>query len=356
MNEQDTQFGIYLHVPFCSRRCDYCSFATWTDREHLIEQYLEACKTQAKKWSPELPPITSIFIGGGTPNLVPATLLMDVVSGLPTATDVEFTVECNPDLVTSRQIDTYIEAGVNRISLGVQSMVSHVLESLGREHEPTNVQRAVNKIRSAGITNLSFDLIYGAQGESMEDWQMTLENAISLKPDHVSAYALTVEPGTPLAADSHRYPDDDDQADKYFEAERLLTSAGYANYEISNWSQIGKASRHNFLYWSQGEYLGIGVAAHSHINQKRFWSVRTPERYISAISEDSSVEAASEQLDAAGWELEGRQLALRTDLGVPREYIPEEVRYLTEPAEIDGNRKLTVEGRLLANEVAIRLR
>jgi len=355
MNEEGAQFGIYLHVPFCSRRCDYCSFATWTDREHLIEQYLEACKTQVKKWSPKLPPITSIFIGGGTPNLVPATLLMDVVSDLPISTDVEFTVECNPDLVTSRQIETYLEAGVNRISLGVQSMVPHVLESLGREHDPTNVQRAVKEIRSAGITNLSFDLIYGAQGESIEDWQMTLENAISLKPDHVSAYALTVEPGTPLAADSHRYPEDDDQADKYYEAERLLTRAGYANYEISNWSQIGKASRHNFLYWSQGEYLGLGVAAHSHINQKRFWSVRTPERYISAISEDSSVEAASEQLDADDWKLEGRQLALRTHLGVPEECIPEEVRYLMEPAEIDGNLKLTVEGRLLANEVAVRL-
>ena len=356
MKEKDTQFGIYLHVPFCSRRCDYCSFATWTDREHLIEQYLAACKTQATKWSPKLPNITSIFVGGGTPNLVPAELLMDVVSDLPVADDVEFTVECNPDLVTSRQINTYLEAGVNRISLGVQSMVSHVLESLGREHEPTNVQRAVKKIRSAGITNLSFDLIYGAQGESIEDWQTTLENAISLKPDHLSAYALTVEPGTPLAADAGRHPDDDDQADKYFEAERLLTEAGYSNYEISNWSQIGKASRHNLLYWNQEEYLGLGVAAHSHINQKRFWSVRTPERYITAISEDSSVEAASEQLDADGWELEGRQLALRTNLGVPKECIPEEVRYLTEPAEIDGNLKLTVEGRLLANEVAIRLR
>ena len=356
MKESDTKFGIYVHVPFCSRRCDYCSFATWTDKEHLIEQYLASCKAQADKWLLQVPSITSIFVGGGTPNLVPASLLMNVVSELPLADDVEFTVECNPDLVTSSQMETYVKAGVNRISLGVQSMIPHVLESLGREHEPRNVQLAANEIRSAGIANLSFDLIYGAKGESIEDWRTTLENAISLKPDHLSAYGLTVEPGTPLAADAGRHPDDDDQADKYFEAERLLTEAGYANYEISNWSQLGKASRHNLLYWNQDEYLGLGVAAHSHINQKRFWSVRTPERFISAISENSSVEAASEQLDADGWELEGRQLALRTSQGVPEEFIPDEVRHLTEPAEVSGNLKLTVEGRLLANEVAIRLR
>lgn len=355
MQQKRAEFGIYLHVPFCSRRCDYCSFATWTDREHLIEQYLAACKTQANKWAPELPSITSVFVGGGTPNLVPATLLMDVVSELPFADDVEFTVECNPDLVTNSQMETYREAGVNRISLGVQSMIPHVLDSLGREHEPNNVQLAVNTIRSAGLNNLSFDLIYGARGESAEDWRTTLEKAISLKPDHLSAYALTVEPGTPLAADSIRHPDDDDQADKYLEAERLLTDAGYSNYEISNWSQSGKGSRHNLLYWNQGEYLGLGVAAHSHIAQKRFWSVRTPERYISAISENCSVEAASEQLDPDSWELEGRQLALRTNSGVAEKFVPEEVRYLTEPAEVDGNLKLTVQGRLLANEVAIRL-
>ena len=356
MKESDTQFGIYVHVPFCSRRCDYCSFATWTDKEHLIEQYLASCKAQADKWLPQVPSITSIFVGGGTPNLVPASLLMNVVSELPLADDVEFTVECNPDLVTSSQMETYVKAGVNRISLGVQSMIPHVLESLGREHEPRNVQLAVNEIRSAGIVNLSFDLIYGAKGESIEDWRTTLQNAIALKPDHLSAYALTVEPGTPLAANSGRHPDDDDQADKYLEAERLLTDAGYTNYEISNWSQQGKASRHNLLYWNQDEYLGLGVAAHSHINQKRFWSVRTPERFISAMSENSSVEAASEQLDAESWELEGRQLALRTSRGVPEKFIPKEVRHLTEPAEVDGNLKLTVEGRLLANEVAIRLR
>ncbi|MDP6284604.1 MAG: radical SAM family heme chaperone HemW [Acidimicrobiales bacterium] len=357
MNQEDPKkFGLYLHVPFCSRRCDYCSFATWTDREHLIDQYLTACKTQAATWAPELPVITSIFIGGGTPNLVPAELLMNVVAELPIATDSEFTVECNPDLVSSDQLETYVHAGVNRISLGVQSMVPYVLASLGREHDPENVQSAVKKIRSAGITNINFDLIYGAQGETNEDWRVSLEKALSLEPNHLSTYALTVEPGTPLATDIERHPDDDDQADKYIETDRLLTAAGYSNYEISNWAQPDKESRHNLLYWNQGEYLGLGVAAHSHIGQKRFWSVRTPERFISAISKNSSVEAGSEQLDVDGWALEGRQLALRTSSGVPEEFIPREVRHLTQPADLDGNLKLTAEGRLLANEVAVRLR
>ncbi len=357
MNQEDPKkFGLYIHVPFCSRRCDYCSFATWTDREHLIDQYLTACKTQAMKWAPELPVITSIFIGGGTPNLVPAELLMNVVAELPIATDSEFTVECNPDLVSGDQLETYVHAGVNRISLGVQSMVPHVLASLGREHDPKNVQSAVKKIRSAGITNINFDLIYGAQGETNEDWRVSLDKALSLEPTHFSTYALTVEPGTPLATDIERHPDDDDQADKYIEADRLLTAVGYSNYEISNWAHPDKESRHNLLYWNQGEYLGLGVAAHSHIGHKRFWSVRTPERFISAISENSPVEAGSEKLDVDGWALEGRQLALRTSSGVPQEFVPHEVRHLTEPADLDGNLKLTAEGRLLANEVAVRLR
>ncbi len=327
MEEKDSKkFGIYLHVPFCSRRCDYCSFATWTDREHLIDKYLAACKTQAMNWAPELPDVTSIFVGGGTPNLVPAELLMDVLAELPIARDIEFTVECNPDLVSSRQIETYVQAGVNRISLGVQSMVPHVLTSLGREHDLDNVHSAVESVRSAGITNVNFDLIYGAQGETTEDWLVTLEKAVSLEPDHLSAYALTVEPGTPLATDIDRYPDDDDQADKYLEADRLLATAGYSNYEISNWAKPDKASRHNLLYWNQEEYLGLGVAAHSHIDHKRFWSIRTPERFITAISKNSSVEAGSERLDNDGWALEGRQLALRTNIGIPQEFIPDEVR------------------------------
>lgn len=356
MTAQATErFGVYLHVPFCVRRCDYCSFATWTDRDHLIDQYLAACRTQARTASINLPDITSVFIGGGTPNLVPADSLMSIVRELPLAPTVEFTVECNPDLVDDQQLETYVAAGVNRVSLGVQSMVPHVLASLGREHNPDNVHAAVQTIREAGITRLNLDLIYGANGESIEDWKTSVESSLSLHPEHLSTYALTVEPGTPLAEDVDRHPDDDDQADKYLLADDLITSAGLMNYEISNWARPGDECQHNMLYWTQGEYLGLGVAAHSHIAQRRFWSVRTPERFIKAIEKGSSVEAGAEELGPDAWALEGRQLAIRTSEGVPQEFVPHKVQHLTEPSNVAGKVKLSVEGRLLANEVSISL-
>ena len=356
MTAQATErFGVYLHVPFCVRRCDYCSFATWTDRDHLIDQYLAACRTQARTASINLPDITSVFIGGGTPNLVPADSLMSIFRELPLAPTVEFTIECNPDLVDDQQLETYVAAGVNRVSLGVQSMVPHVLASLGREHNPDNVHVAVQTIRDAGITRLNLDLIYGANGESIEDWKTSVESSLSLHPEHLSTYALTVEPGTPLAEDVDRHPDDDDQADKYLLADELITSAGLMNYEISNWARPGDECQHNMLYWTQGEYLGLGVAAHSHIAQRRFWSVRTPERFIKAIEKGSSVEAGAEELGPDAWALEGRQLAIRTSEGVPQEFVPHKVQHLTEPSNVAGKVKLSVEGRLLANEVSISL-
>ncbi len=356
MTAQATErFGVYLHVPFCVRRCDYCSFATWTDRDHLIDQYLAACRTQARTASINLPDITSVFIGGGTPNLVPADSLMSIFRELPLAPTVEFTIECNPDLVDDQQLETYVAAGVNRVSLGVQSMVPHVLASLGREHNPDNVHAAVQTIREAGITRLNLDLIYGANGESIEDWKTSVESSLSLHPEHLSTYALTVEPGTPLAEDVDRHPDDDDQADKYLLADDLITSAGLMNYEISNWARPGDECQHNMLYWTQGEYLGLGVAAHSHIAQRRFWSVRTPERFIKAIEKGSSVEAGAEELGPDAWALEGRQLAIRTSEGVPQEFVPHKVQHLTEPSNVAGKVKLSVEGRLLANEVSISL-
>ena len=353
--EATQKFGVYLHVPFCVRRCDYCAFATWTDREHLIDEYLAACRAQARTASTNLPDITSVFIGGGTPNLVPADTLMSIFRELPIAPTAEFTVECNPDLVDRQQMETYVAAGVNRVSLGVQSMVPHVLTSLGRDHNPHNVHEAVQTIREAGIAHLNLDLIYGAKGESISDWKTSVESALALRPEHLSTYALTVEPGTPLAEDKDRHPEDDDQADKYLLADDLISSAGLANYEISNWAQPGDECQHNMLYWTQGEYLGLGVAAHSHVGQRRFWSVRTPERFIKGITEGSSVEAGAEKLDSDAWALEGRQLAIRTSEGVLEEFVSDEVQHLTESSEVAGKVKLTVEGRLLANEVSIRL-
>lgn len=348
-----TPFGVYLHIPFCSRRCDYCAFATWTDRHHLQQQYMQALLADVV--AADLPPVTSVFVGGGTPTLVDPRLLAAVLRAVPTAAGAEVTVECNPDDVEEGLLDVFVAAGVNRVSIGVQSMVPHVLASLGRSHLPQNVQRAVAAVRSVGLPTFNLDLIYGAAGESLEDWRVTLEQAIELGPPHVSAYALTVEAGTPLFDEPQRHPDDDDLADKYELADDLLTASGRDNYEVSNWARPGNECRHNILYWQQGDYRGFGSAAHSHRSGRRWWNLRTPERYIAAVETGSSTEAAGETLDDETRRVEGLQLALRMRDGVPAEAI--DADGLEGLVQHDGVRvRLTRAGRLLANEVSLRLR
>ena len=346
-------FGVYLHIPFCARRCDYCAFATWTDRHHLQDAYLAALAADIRR--SELPPVTSVFVGGGTPTLVDGGALAGVLAAIPVVDGAEVTIECNPDDVTAELMRTYRAAGVTRVSIGVQSMVPRVLASLGRTHDPVNVVAAVAAVRAAGVPTFNLDLIYGAAGERLEDWRATLSAALALEPPHISAYALTVEAGTPLAADTSRHPDDDDLADKYEAADDALTAAGLANYEVSNWALPGHECRHNILYWQQGEYLGFGSAAHSHRAGRRWWNLRTPERYIAAVAAGGSTEAAGESLDEESRRIEGLQLALRMRDGVPRAAL--DVEGLEGLVIDDGERvRLTRAGRLLANEVSLRLR
>jgi oxygen-independent coproporphyrinogen-3 oxidase len=350
-------FGVYLHIPFCARRCDYCAFATWTDRAHLVDQYLAACRAHIRRAVEDgLPPATSVFVGGGTPSLVPPDALMAVLAEIPRRDGCEVTVECNPDTVTDAMAATYAAGGVTRVSMGVQSMDPAVLAALGRTHDPAAVATAVERVRAAGIGDLNLDLIYGGAGEDVASWERTIDGVLALEPEHVSAYALTVEPGTPLAADEARHPDDDDQADKYVLATERLEAAGYQWYELSNWARPGHECRHNLLYWSGGEYLGVGCAAHSHRRGRRWWNVRTPERYLVAVESGAPVEAGGEELDDDGRRLEALQLSLRTRAGVP-------VSALADDPALDGlvhrvgdRAVLTVTGRLLANEVALRLR
>jgi oxygen-independent coproporphyrinogen-3 oxidase len=215
----------------------------------------------------------------------------------------------------------------------------------------------VDHVRDAGIPTLNLDLIYGVAGESLDDWQRTLDEALALDPPHVSAYALTVEAGTPLADDPTRHPDDDDQAEMYLAASAALEAAGLAWYEISNWARRGHECRHNQLYWTMGEYQAFGCAGHSHRGGRRFWNVRTPERYIAAVAAGESPEAAGEQLDPDERRLEALQLAVRTRGGVPASSLPvEDLSDLVSVDAADGRAILTVRGRLLANEVALRLR
>lgn len=355
-----TPFGVYIHIPFCTKRCDYCAFATFTDRFHLEDAYVDAMLADVERHRADgtLRTATSIFVGGGTPSIIDPSRLAEVIAAVPVTDDVEITVECNPDTVSMELFDVYVAAGVNRISFGVQSMVPSVLIALGRTHDPDSVARAVAQARAAGIDRLNLDLIYGGAGETVEQWRTTIERTIELAPDHVSAYALTIEAGTPLADDPSRHPDDDDQADKYLLADRLLSAAGLHNYEISNWASEGQECAHNLLYWRQGDYLGFGSAAHSHEDGRRWWNVRTPDRYIELIASAKSPESSSEDLDLERRRIEGLQLSLRTIDGVPAGSLAaDDLEELDGLVERDGDRlRLTIEGRLLANEVAVRLR
>jgi oxygen-independent coproporphyrinogen-3 oxidase len=354
--EQVDPFGVYVHIPFCASKCDYCAFATWTDRHHLTDAYLEALRVEISRAAEAGMPVAStVFVGGGTPSMVDPHELGAVIDAIPTVDGAEITVECNPDDVDEALLAAYREHGVNRVSVGVQSMASHVLGSLGRRHDQRNVERAVEAIRAVGLPSFNLDVIYGAAGESLVDWRTTVEAVAALEPPHVSAYGLTVEPGTPLADDPVRHPDDDDQADKYDVVDGLLTAAGLANYEISNWARPCHECRHNMIYWRQQDYRGFGCAAHSHESGRRWWNVRTPDRYIDLVAAREPTEAAGESLDESTREFERLELMLRLRDGVPVSALDgDELPGLVERA---GDRwVLTRAGRLMQNEIATRLR
>jgi oxygen-independent coproporphyrinogen-3 oxidase len=350
--------GIYVHVPFCASRCDYCAFATWTGISHLAATYVDACLSELRSaYEAGIGKATTVFFGGGTPSQLPAEELARLLKAISRENAAEVTVECNPEDVTASLLSAYCSAGVTRISLGVQSLAPHVLAGLGRRHGPEAVPRAVAAVGEAGFSTFSVDLIYGARPESDRDWAATVQGVLALEPQppHVSAYALQAEPGTPLWRDLERHPDDDVQARRYEIADDLLEAAGLSWYEISNWSRPGHECRHNQNYWRQGEYLGIGCAAHSHLAGRRFWNIRTPERYIAAISSKSSPVAGEERLDTEASLIEALELAIRTRDGVEAGALPDDEALAGLIERRHGRAVLTRRGRLLANEVACRL-
>ena len=353
-----SDFGVYVHVPFCRHRCDYCAFATFTDRDHLMVRYVEAVRADVRRARAEGMPIAdTVFFGGGTPTRLAPELLVSILDEIPRASDAEVTVECNPDDVSEEMFRVFVDHGVNRVSFGVQSMQQHVLLSLGRTHDPDNVRRGVEAARRAGLS-FNLDVIYGAHGESLRDWERTVRSVIQLEPPHVSAYGLTVEGGTPLADRPEQHPDDDVQAEMYEVVDDLLTAAGLLNYEVSNWARPGHESRHNRVYWNQGDYLGFGPAAHSHASGRRWWNVRTPDRYIEVVESGRSPQSSEEVLDDETRRIEGLQLALRTRRGVPVEAFSTVDLDLLDGLVVveDGRAVLTRRGRLMANEVSLRLR
>ena len=353
-------FGVYVHIPFCRARCDCCAFATYTDRDHLMESYAAACRVELGRARGEegMPPASSVFFGGGTPSRLPADLLVAILDAVPRRPGAEVTVECNPEDADPVRLAAYRAAGVTRISLGVQSTVPHVLAGLGRRHGSDRAVEAARAVAGAGFESWSMDLIIGGAGETDADWEQSLADVLGLAspPPHLSAYSLTVEPGTPLAAAPDRHPNDDTQAGRYERADRILSGHGYRWEEISNWALPGHECRHNGLYWDQGDYRGIGSAAHSHRGGRRWWNLRTPDRYVAAVEAGRPVRAGEEVLSDEQRRFEALALSLRTRLGVPLDALPDRPELEGLVDRSGGRAVLTVRGRLLANAVTARLR
>ena len=352
-------FGVYVHVPFCAHRCDYCAFATYADRDHLMDDYVAAVLAEiARARESGLAPATSVFFGGGTPSRLSAGALLAILDAIPRVEGAEVTVECNPEDADLERLRAYRAGGVTRMSFGVQSTRPAVLADLGRRHGVHAHEAVSRAVTAAGFTTWNMDLIIGSRAETLEDVARTLEDLLGLEhpPPHLSCYALTPEPATPLGRDPARHPDEDATADAYDLVGRTLSAAGYAWEEISNWARPGHECRHNHVYWDQGDYVGFGSAAHSHRAGRRWWNVRTPERYVEMVRRGEPPLGGEEVLDDATRHFEAESLALRTRRGVPVEAFDslEEVAHLV---EVDAGRVvLAPEGRLLANQVIVRLR
>ncbi len=352
-------FGLYVHIPFCTTRCDYCAFATWTDRENMIDDYVKLLCSEIYRarreeyWrNPE-----TVFLGGGTPSLLNVDQVEMILEAAQPSSSAEITIECNPESTTSHFVRGIARLGVNRISLGVQSRKEHVLHGLGRTSHDGALERALDALCSAGIANYNVDLIYGGAGESTQDFVESLVEVLSFErpPTHISAYALTVEAGTPLAKSQDRHPDDDLQAERYEIAQTLLHEYGYGWYEISNWAQQGFACRHNLSCWLGGEYLGVGCAAHSHVAGERSANAFSIDRYMELIGQGKSARAKCERLIGREHNQELLELALRTVVGVPISCIDESVFNDGLMERAGEQAVLTLRGRLLANEVAMRI-
>jgi putative oxygen-independent coproporphyrinogen III oxidase len=373
-------FGAYVHVPFCASRCGYCDFNTYAPNEldgATTDSYVESALAEmafARAVIGEVPALRTVFFGGGTPTMLPAQDMVRMLHALRDnfglQPEAEVTTEANPESVDPVSLELLREAGFNRISFGMQSAVPHVLSTLDRVHTAGRVSEAVAEARKAGFTNLSVDLIYGTPGESLSDWRTSLETAIALEPDHISAYALIVEPGTRLATQVRHgdlaAPDPDDQATKYEMGDDLLAAAGFDWYEVSNWARgTNQASRHNMSYWLSHDWWGFGPGAHSHIAGLRWWNVKHPRAYSERLSAGHSPAFGRELLDEQTRELERVLLQTRLHQGLSVAGLaPNAVangQAMTSDGLLDpdawcgGRVVLTRQGRLLADLVVRQL-
>jgi oxygen-independent coproporphyrinogen-3 oxidase len=366
-------FGLYIHVPFCASRCGYCDFNTYTAAELGADPgsgqdaYLAAVAAElrlaARALGPDRPEVSTVFFGGGTPTLLAPGVLTGILAearrSFDLAANCEVTTEANPESVTADSLAMLREGGIDRVSFGMQSVVPHVLRLLERRHSPGRALDAVSWARRAGFSSVSLDLIYGTPGESVDEWETSVRAAIAAEPDHVSAYSLIVEEGTRLG---HRVargevpaPDEDDLADKYVLADDLLTAAGLAWYEVSNWARPGHACRHNLGYWLSGDWWGIGPGAHSHVGGVRWWNVRHPREY--AALSGRSPAAGREVLSDVDRRVERILLETRLATGVAADVLDTAARGRVDDLRRDGLVEdgdpivLTRQGRLLADLV-----
>ena len=369
-NLKNKPFSLYVHVPYCSKRCGYCDFNTYTpselDRDDQIESWLQSAIKEtifARKILDESLTVDTIFFGGGTPSLLEASVIKEFINNVSKhfklKKDLEITLEANPDTITQSKAEDWLKAGINRISLGMQSSATNVLQVLDRTHNPANVLSSVEILKKAGFTNFSLDLIYGTPGESLEDWSNSLKDAIAINPPHISAYSLVIEPGTKMGSQLSRGEikavSDDDAADKYQLAEKLLNENGYSWYEISNWAKENKECQHNLNYWKGNNWWGIGPGAHSHINGVRWWNQKLPKNWRESLDKDQSPALAREKLTNEQIRNEEVMLLSRLKTGINRsDFDQKNVEKLIEDKlvnDVSGKLELTLEGRLLADVV-----
>jgi oxygen-independent coproporphyrinogen-3 oxidase len=357
-------FGIYVHVPFCATRCGYCDFNTYTASEASRTGFVDAVIAELELAARVVgaPRAQTVFFGGGTPTLLPAAELARLLRAIEERFGVagEVTTEANPESVDPASLDALRAAGFTRISLGMQSAAPHVLATLDRTHTPGRAGAAAAEAYAAGFEHVSLDLIYGTPGESQDDWRASLETALAAEPDHISAYALIVEPGTRLHAQVARgalsAPDDDAMADRYELADALLGAAGLGWYELSNWA-AGEAARcaHNLGYWRGADWWGVGPGAHSHVDGVRWWNVLHPSAYVKALTEGRSPAAGRELLDDATRRFERVMLELRLREGLDLGLVDADVARRLAGAGLlsldDGRALLTLDGRLKADAV-----
>ena len=376
-------FGVYLHVPFCRVRCGYCDFNTYTSDElrgakrtdyagQAMQEVAQAVGVMERSGLPARP-VSTVFFGGGTPTLLPASDLAEMLGSVVEAWGLEpgaeVTTEANPDSVDLDYLIALRAAGFTRVSFGMQSAVPHVLATLERTHDPARIPLVVQWARDAGL-QVSLDLIYGTPGESLDDWRTSVEYAISQQPDHISAYALIIEDGTKLARQIRRgevaTPDDDTQADMYELVDELLADAGYSWYEVSNWAKADDLqSRHNLAYWQGHDWWGVGPGAHSHMGGVRWWNVKHPAAYADRIGAGDSPAIGRETLDDETRRVERVLLRSRIREGLVTAELSPEGRtavagliadgLVVPAAALRGRIELTLRGRLLADAVVRRL-